>query len=146
MIPFDRPETGKVTVGQTVIVYPSGSGSRRSAAKPVRCTVSKVGRVWIDVVPEDGSFLAHYDARFRMDTQGNGSDTGNYRARFLTEDQYAWEQRRNAVREFLREAGIQVGEYVRGLKYGEPSVPGRWYGREAELANLIRAHEGLDPL
>jgi hypothetical protein len=146
MIPFDRPKTGRIVLGQTVIVYPSGMGNRHSTAKPTRCTVAKVGRVWIDVAPEDGSSLAHYDVRFRMDTQGTGSDTGSFNARFLTEDQYAWEQRRDAVREFLREAGITVEKSVRGVRFGEPSVPGRWYGHETELANLIRAHEGLDPL
>ena len=143
---YQRPELGTVAVGDTVIVYPTGMNQRNSRDVPIRCTVAKSAKVWIDVVREDGGFLPHYDSRFRKDTQSNASDTTSGRARFVTEAQYAWDMRRDAVRGYLREAGITVEDRVRGLKFGDPSTPGRWYGREVELANLLRAAEGLDPL
>lgn len=141
-----RPELGTVAVGDTVVVYPTGMSQRNSGAGPIRCTVAKSAKVWIDVVREDGGSLPHYDSRFRKDTQDNGSDTTSSRARFVSLDQYAWDMRRKAVREYLREAGITVEQRVRGIRYEDPATEGRWHGREAELANLLRAAEGLDPL
>lgn len=141
-----RPALGTVAAGQVVIVYPSGMGNRYSSAKATRAVVVKVGRVWIDVAPEDaGDHLAYYDTRFRMDTQRNGNGTSTA-ATFVTEDQYAWDLRLRAVREYLRDAGITVQEYVPGAGRDDPSTVGRWHGHQVELANIIRAHEGLDPL
>lgn len=141
-----RPELGPLAVGDTVIVYPTGMGDRHRSAQPVRCTVTKSARVWIEVVREDGGFLADYDSRFRKDTQDNRSDTTSGRARFHSEEQYAWALRRDAVREYLRGSGITVEQHVMGRRYDDPRTPGPWYGRELELANLLRAAEGLDPL
>lgn len=134
-----RPELGTVTVGQTVIVSPA------DRKDDVRATVTKVGRVWIELEPEDGFVLAYYDCRFRMADQRTANRIGNS-TYFYTEAQYAWEQRRNTVQRYLRESGITVEQYVRDRSPNTPSTPGPWHGREIELANLIRAHEGLDPL
>lgn len=127
-----RPELGTVTVGQTVIVSPSDPRQ-----KDVRATVAKVGRVWIELKPEDGFFLAYYERRFRLSDQRTESRTGTG-TYFYTEDQYAWDRRKIEARKFLRDAGIAVDD-----SYATKS---RWKGREVELANLLRAHEGLEPL
>jgi len=142
-----RAALGALTVGDTVIVLPTGMGERHSNERPTRATVVKRGRVWIDVEPEDGErHLAYFDRRFRLDTQHNGSQNSTSRGRFVTEAQYAWDLRLRTVKDYLRQAGITVEDRVRGELPGDASTPGPWYGRWLELANLLRAHEGLEPL
>lgn len=143
----DRPKAGTLTVGDTVIVLPTRMGQRNDRSVPTRAVIVKRGRVWIDVEAEEGgTALAYYDRRFRLDTQHNGSGNTTTRGRFVTEAQYAWDLRRTAVGEYLRGIGITVERTIRVRDFNVPSVAGPWYGRELELANLLRRTEGLDPL
>lgn len=97
-----RPKLGTVTVGQTVIVR----SQRGRVTGWIRSTVVKVGRIWIDVEPQDGeSYLSRYEVRFRMDTQNAAQ---NAYARFVTEAQYIWDLESEAAREVLRNAQIDT--------------------------------------
>ena len=74
--------------------------------------------------PIDG--LRRREYRMRRDTQD--ANSGYSRAdRFVTAEQYAWEQARSAAFKFLRGQGFD-------LRGGSP-----WRGREIELADIIRA-------
>jgi hypothetical protein len=97
-----RPGLGTVTVGQTVVVRsPLGRNVRW-----VRCTVTKVGRVWIDVEPLEGEpSLAHYEVRFRMDSQASGVRSSHW---FVTEDQYVWDLEQSTAKNVLRDARIDT--------------------------------------
>lgn len=125
----ERPELGAVAVGRSVIV--AQSNGRRMEYVPA--TVVRVARVWIDVEPENGHHLNYYNRRFRMDSQYTGK---NGSARFHTLEQYAWDLRQTAAHDYVRAQGLEVGRYD----------PSPWKGRELELANVLRAHEGLEPL
>lgn len=118
-----RPELGTVAEGQALIVYQSNG--RGMEYVPV--TAVKVARVWLDVEPEDGRYLALYNRRLRMD----GLDP-----RLLTLEQYAWDLRNRAAHDYVEAQGLEVDRYN----------PSPWKGRELELANVLRAHEGLEPL
>jgi hypothetical protein len=112
----------KITVelGQQVIMI---EGSGKSQIEK-RGTVTKIGRVWIEVT-RDGQT---WTQRYRLDDQTDGS---NYaaRARFRTLDQWAEQKRQIEAERFLREQGIEVG-------YRSP-----WRERVVELAELIRGAE-----
>lgn len=105
----------KVEVGQPVMVH-GGYGR----AEPVRGTVVKVARVWIDVHREG----KNWGWRFRLDTQTDGGNFGSP-PRFYTLDQWAQHQREESASAFLRQQGIMVD-------YSSP-----WLQRKAELATLI---------
>lgn len=102
-----------VKVGDTIMVS-MGYGRK----KTMEATVTKVGRVWIET--------NHLD-KFRLDTQTNGSNYGDA-PRFWTMEQWAERFKRNEACKFLREQGINVARFS-----GSP-----WWGREVELAEIIR--------
>ena len=104
-----------VKLGQPVKIV---TGYKTAA---VSGTVTKIGRVWIEVTP-DGWGRA---LRFRLDDQTDGSRVG-VSPHFYTLEQWAEKQRRDEAGKFLREQGISVD-------FGSP-----WRGRETELAALIR--------
>lgn len=105
----------KVEIGQQVIVM-DGYGR---AKMQNRGTVTKVGRVWIDVHREG----SNWGWRFRLDTQTDG-DNGR-RTRFYTLEQWAEKQRRDSAMMWLRDQGITVGD----------ASP--WYGEKIKLATLL---------
>lgn len=107
----------KVEMNQPVVM---ADGYRRG---PDRGTVVKVGRVWIEILPE--GWPAGRTRRFRLDTQTDGSEIGTP-ARFYTLDQWAERERRVEADRFLREQGIRI------------ETGSRWHGREVELASLLR--------
>lgn len=108
----------KVEIGQTVIVW---DGHGRAKADPIRGTVVKIGRVWIDVHREGVS----WGWRFRLDTQTDGSRIGSP-ARFYTLDQWAAHQLEDAAVTWLREQGITIEWHSKV-----------WARRHVELAKLI---------
>lgn len=129
-----RPELGPVKVGDTLYVIQPG---RRRDRAYVEVVVTKVGRLWIDMdTPGSTSTRARY--RMRLDTQHTGSTYGTGGARFVSPDQRAWQEREDAARSFLEEAGIRHWHMDNGK--------GRYADRLVELANVIRVHEGLPEL
>jgi hypothetical protein len=126
-----RPELGEITPGQTFVKIDSFRRSRRT-----RMRVIKVARVWVSVVPEEkakaGSWTEQDIEKFRKDNQTDGGQTGTPKI-YFTEAQYAWHKREALAYEFLREAGISAYQ-------------GRYSRDRVTLANLIRAHEGLEAI
>lgn len=94
-----KPPLGKVAVGDQLLVIRSFSRFRDN--DPVPVTVTKAGRVWVELAPESGGMAW----RMRIDTQDGGSGYG-YGDRFVTQEQYEWEQRVTAARNVLREARL----------------------------------------
>lgn len=128
-----KPELGTVKVGDTLYVI---EPNRRNTG-PVETTVTKVGRVWIELCRPGRTDSRWPDYRMRLDTQASGRDSGT-RWYFLTPDQLAWQKRERTAVEFLKEQGLYHWELdTRG---------GPWRGRLLELANVIRVHEGLPEL
>jgi hypothetical protein len=105
--------------GQEVMVL--SGGARHKAAQ--RGTVTKVGRVWIEI--EVSGTYRPITYRMRMDTQDGGGDFG-YRERFYTMEQWEARQRRNAAIASLSDQGISL------------SLLSPWRGREHELAEIIK--------
>jgi hypothetical protein len=126
-----RPELGPVAVGDELIV--TENLSRRNT-RTIPVEVTAVGRTWLTVKAADGGYLR--DDRFHMGTgtiYAPGKSTGNP-PRIRTPEQIAWDGREAAAHAYLRENGIDV--------HGSR----RWAHDKVTLANLIREHEGLDPL
>lgn len=126
-----RPELGTLALGQTVIVR-RGHGRQ---TEYVRSVVVKIGRKLIDVEPEGDGYLFHFERRFRMDDQ-HAPGNSSHLASFRTEAQYAWDLRKQEADRYLRDQGLEISNYN----------PSPWKGRELELANVLRVHEGLEPL
>lgn len=133
MTATERPPLGKLKPGQKVMVRRSAIDMRNRPAEDryVPAQVVKVGRVWVTLSRSDLvlSQLGHQEWRMRMDTQAEASQFSGNNASFLTMEQYAWEEARHWGRGVLTEHGIQL------------ATGSRWHGREAELAELILAHE-----
>lgn len=108
----------KLALQQPVII--TSGGGRQIHTEPG--TIVKIGRVWVDIQPDNRGVVR----RFRMDTQSDGSGIG-YGTHFYTLDQWAEHQRQKAASEFLRDQGITI----------ESRSP--WHRRATELADLIRA-------
>lgn len=131
---MSKPELGRVAVGDRLLVIPARYG--RGQLEPRLAAVVKASRVWIDLEDVGDDRWRSQTWRLRLDTQDTGSGYSN-RDRFVTTEQYAWEVRQSAVSIYLREQGITV----------EPGSP--WRRDEDSLltlANLLRQHDGLDPL
>lgn len=130
---MSKPELGKVAVGDQLLVIPAAYGRTRS--EPVEAVVTKAARVWIDLRDIYDVRSQARAWRMRLDTQNVGSQYSQ-QDRFVTADQYAWEQRNTAANAYLREIDLIPG-------YKSP-----WYSedRRLDLANLLRQHEGLPEL
>jgi hypothetical protein len=125
-----RPELGPLAVGDELMI--TETLNRGTRETPVE--VVSVGRVWLTVKPIDGGYIR--DDRFHMGTKTvypPGKGIGSP-ARIRTPEQLAWDRRESAAREYLRGLGIEVHSSK------------RWADDMVTLANLIREHEGLDPL
>jgi hypothetical protein len=115
----------QVRKDDTVIV--TGSTGRKVDTK--RHTVVRVGPVWITTVRiEDVGKPWATEYRFRRDTQRDPRDVG-YGSQFYTLAQWAEQERKAAVCEFLHSQGIVV-------ESGSP-----WSTRLEELAGLISRGE-----
>lgn len=127
-----RPALGPIAVGDQVVV--TDHGYRTSVT--IHCAVTKVGRIWVDLEeadPSDPKWPRRY--RLRLDTQDTGSQYST-RDYFRTLDRQAWDNQARAADQYLRQQGI---EFTSGSRW-------RSEERRLTLANLLRAHDGLDPL
>jgi hypothetical protein len=124
-----RPELGPVAVGDELIVI---DGVRRGEVRTILAEVVKVGPVWVTLEPVGGGYLPSR-GRFRVKDQRE-ENTAGYRASFCTPEQKAWDDREHAADQYLREERIETHNSR------------RWSADKVTLANLIREHEGLDPL
>jgi hypothetical protein len=111
----------QVKIGDSVVLLP-GSGQKGSR----RGTVSKVGRVWINI-HLDGLHESHAE-RYRLDTQTDGSKFGAP-ARFMTIPQWEEREAQRVARERLQDFGIDFGIWV------DRDSP--WVARLVELAELL---------
>jgi hypothetical protein len=132
---MSKPELGKIEVGDRLLVIPARM-SRFADTTPRRVTVIKAARVWVDLVAEEDQDRLHPRTwRMRRDTQDEGTSS-NYNDRFVTQEQYGWEQRARAAEEYLTEIDLQ-------LSWQSPWTKG---DKVIVLANLLRKHHGLDEL
>jgi hypothetical protein len=131
---MSKPELGKVAVGdQLLVIRPFNR--YRADNDPIPVAVTKVGRVWIEAAEANQVRSQARTWRMRLDTQNEGGQYSQ-QDRFVTAEQYAWEQRRNAADAYLREI-----DFMPGFK-----SPWRAEDRRLDLANLLRRHDGLPEL
>lgn len=122
-----RPKLGELKPGQPVMVYrsPNDMRGRKPEDRAVPAEVVKAARVWVDLKHADQAIGRTW--RMRHDTQDEGTRYSGSNARFVTIEQYEWEETRRWALGFLWENGINV---QRGST---------WDGREVELADIISA-------
>jgi hypothetical protein len=111
-----------------VVRSPNDQLRRKPEDWYIPAVVVKAARVWVEIAQagkEDLPKWVIYRWRMRRDTQDEGTQYSGSDARFLTMEQYAWEETRRWALGVLTENGID-------LQHG--SV---WVGREAELADLL---------
>lgn len=124
-----RPEMGELTVGQQVVVVrsPNGQSGRKPEERCIRARIAKVSRVWIELEPADlaSGQLGYQTWRMRRDTQDEATKFPGNNARFLTLEQYYWEEDQRWGQQVLAARGIAL------------TISSPWRGREAELAKLI---------
>jgi hypothetical protein len=106
-----------IKVGDRVKVITGYGSSRADDGEVV-----KVGRVWITIKTQTWG----QKARFRLDDQTDGSSHSS-KARFYTPEQWADREARREALLFLRGQGVEI------------RLGGEWFGREVELAELIKA-------
>lgn len=131
---MSKPELGKVVVGDELIVI-RPFNRYRADNDPIPVVVTKVGRVWIELAEVNQVRSMRSTWRMRLNTQNTGGQHSQ-RDRFVTAEQYAWEQRNTAANAYLREIDLMPG-------YKSP-----WYAEDQrlELANLLRRHASLPEL
>ena len=100
-----RRALGKLTVGERLIVIPAPN--RYHPKMSVEVVVTKVGRVWVDLREASNTVSQAKTWRMRLDTQDQGHG-GHHQDRFATWEQLDWEQRAEAARKALFDAGITV--------------------------------------
>lgn len=131
MVNSKRPEFGPVAAGDEMIVTERSNRTTRV----ILVTVLAVGRTWFVVEAVGGGHVPG-DGRFHMTTRTTyapGKGIGSP-PRIRTPEQYAWDERESAAREYLRDIRVEA--------HGSQ----RWRDDLVTLANLIRDHEGLDLL
>jgi hypothetical protein len=124
-----RPELGKLTVGQPVVVRRSSNDMRGRDYKDryIPARVAKIGRVWVDLERSDlySSASGYHVWRMRMDRQDEASQYPGSNASFATLDQHEWDKTQTWAYGFLRDNRVDI-------------LPGSpWRGREVELADLV---------
>jgi hypothetical protein len=128
-----RPALGKVAVGDRLLVIPA-TYNNRMKQEPVEAVVTKVARVWVEMERSDGNGFRPTTWRLRLDTQHDGADS-NYRTRFLTPEQHAWEEQTRMARVTLFDAGITLNG----------ATPWRDEERLLALADFVRAYDVQHP-
>lgn len=136
-----RPELGTPKVGDTVIVIPYALNNRHHP-KPIEATITKVARLFVTMTENannrdltEGQFFHAREWRMRMATQCQDSQY-SHTDKFVTPEQHAWDLRDKAAREYLEEVGVSIDR--RSPNYLDVNF-------RFTLANLLRAHYGLDP-
>ncbi|HEX5543647.1 MAG TPA: hypothetical protein VFX60_19190 [Micromonospora sp.] len=131
---MSRPALGKIAEGDEVFVWPRKYG-RGGPNEPVAANVTKVARVWIELIegqPHLGG-VHRREWRMRRDTQNEGQ--GHYSARFVTADQLAYDKRVSEADRVLREQGIDLR---RESPWSAPE-------ERVRLADLLRTAIGSYP-
>lgn len=104
----NMPPTGKLYPGDELTVL-AWRGRDRGWTR-VRCTVTKVGRVWVDMQEKeraDPGWPRTY--RLRMDTQNAFKSNPPFRCdRFRTDAQLAWQEELDAADAILKRNGIRL--------------------------------------
>lgn len=129
-----KPALGPVAVGDRLLVIIPKYNT--PYPMPIEADVTKVGRVWVEMEETKQTRSSKRAWRLRLDTQDTGTTSGRYGDRFVTTDQYAWEERIRLVHAALFDAGISLNN----------SSPWRDDDRRLALANFIREHDGLNPI
>jgi len=124
------PELGPVKIGDTLYVRET----YRRSSEPVEVVVTKVGRVWIEMDPKEKTPSAWPTYRMRLDTQDGGRGGDYHSGYFMSPAQLAWRDREYAAGEYLKKIGVGI------------TWDGQYRDRTVELANIIRAAEGLPEL
>lgn len=122
-----RPELGKLTKGQRVMVRRSSNETRRVAALEqywIPAVVVKAGRVWVDLETAEGH-RPRRTWRMRKDRQDEGTQYSGSNASFATLEQHEWDETNSWALAALQSHGID-------LRYDSP-----WRGREIELAGIL---------
>lgn len=122
-----RPELGKLTVGQKVVVYrsPDDMRGRKKSDREIPAHVAKIGRTWVQLNRDDHPDFFPSDWRMRMDVQNEATQYGGSNASFATLEQHAWDEANRWGCQMLTENGIT-------LEFRSP-----WRGQEHVLADLI---------
>lgn len=128
-----RPALGKVAVGDRLLVFPRSYSRRSGERGPVEAVVSKVGRVWVELTEVDSTGTTPAMWKLRMDTQRSDSGT-NYNDRFVTPEQYAWEQKIS-----------EAQHVVSGLMIESRSLWMKDEDRLFALADFVRAYDAEHP-
>jgi hypothetical protein len=123
----ERPGIAHLQVGDEVL-FQSASGGEWWPA-----VIVEQKRVWwlLEVTREVAGHEISRAVRMRADTQTDGS---RFPHRFATPEQRAWDRRRVEADRYLTSVGVDVRHSA------------RWRNDRVTLANLIRAHEGLEEL
>jgi hypothetical protein len=129
-----KPELGRVAVGDRLLVIVPRYSSPYPV--PTETDVTKVGRIWVEMEETGQARSFKRTWRLRLDTQDGGSSPSRFVERFVTAEQYAYEERLRTARAALFDAGISLNG----------NTPWRDDERSLALANFIRQHDGLDPL
>ena len=135
MTATERPTLGELKVGAEVFVRRSSNEmrGRDASERYIPAKVTKASRIWIELqeVWAEGhthEFITPRTWRMRRDKQDEGTQYPDSDASFVTPAQREYDDRASEARSYLAEHGIRVER-------------GSWYGREVELADLLRAHE-----
>lgn len=138
----DRPGLGALNVGDTLIMR-SGTPGRRDGQTDTAVRVVTVGRKYVHVVLAE--YYERYIAatpearswrwstrRFLLADQKEGApgDRVGYSASIATAEQHAYDREHVAADAYLRSEGVD-------LRRSSP-----WFGREVELAGLLKAYRG----
>lgn len=102
-----KPALGPVNVGDHLLVIPAPD--HRTKPDPIDAVVTKKGRAWIELDRTDAEQYTNRSApyRLRLDTQRDVTGYGHgYSHRFVTAEQYAYEQRIHEAWQALTDAGI----------------------------------------
>lgn len=129
--PNGRPVLGDIKPGDLVFV--------RGSERYIPARVVKAARVWIELEATGDT----RSWRMRRDTQEQATQYSGSSASFVTAEQRAWDERLRDARKFLNSQGIRVERYVIGS--GNLDGGGPWWGREIELADLIRREIDATP-
>lgn len=120
---MEKPPLGQVAVGDQLLVIRTNTRINR---EPIKATVVKVGRAWINLEAVNGPGAW----RMRLDTQNEATGYGYNGDRFVTTAQHEWEQRVKDAEEVLLAAKIDA--------YRGPWAAGE---RLLALADFIRAYD-----
>ncbi len=102
----ERPPLGEIKAGDEVIV--ETGNWHRGTFEPIKARISKASRVWIELVEISDKRWRH-SWRMRRDTQNAGNkDYPQNGDRFLTPEQYSWEQKLKEANDALRAVGIRI--------------------------------------